>query len=72
MVSMVIQENAIADLPALVTVAEAATALRVSGPSIRRMVARGDIQAVRVGAQVRILRAALDELLTPTTPERSR
>ena len=38
----------------LMTVAEAATTLRVSTKTIRRMIARGELQCVKIGRLVRI------------------
>lgn len=43
------------------TVAEAASLLRVSERTVRRHLARGRIRHVRVGRQIRILRASLVE-----------
>ena len=40
-------------LPPLMTVAETATALRVSPKTIRRMIARGELHHVRIGRLVR-------------------
>jgi excisionase family DNA binding protein len=42
-------------LPRLLTVAEVAEGLRVSAKTIRRMVARGELQVIRIGRAVRIM-----------------
>ncbi len=49
----------------LLTVREAAALLRVSQLTIRRYIAAGQIDAVRVGRSVRIERGALDQFLAP-------
>lgn len=50
------------------TVTETAEALGVSVPTIRRLIAtdRLPVPYVRVGAQIRVSRPALDRLLDPT------
>lgn len=47
----------------LVTAAAAARRLGVCVVTIRRMVARGELPAVRVGSQLRIAPAAIDALV---------
>lgn len=58
-----------AALPELLTMREAADTLRVSVATVRRMIGRGDLHAVRLGdfpgASVRIRVAELDRLLVP-------
>lgn len=53
--------------PALLTVAEAASALRVSPLTLRRRIARGEVPAYRVGARgaVRLEANAVRGLLRP-------
>ena len=45
------------------TVADVAAQLRVSQRTVRRLVARGQIEAVRIGRSVRITPAAIEQLL---------
>jgi excisionase family DNA binding protein len=45
------------------TVEEVATMLRVSKETIRRLIAEGRLEGVRVGHQVRISKDALDKFL---------
>jgi excisionase family DNA binding protein len=48
------------------TVAEAAEELRVTERFIRKLIATGDLSAVKVGSRlVRIRRASLEEILRP-------
>ncbi len=50
----------------LVTISEAALALRVSAPTLRRRIGRGTVRAVQVGGPghaVRIKRSDLDRLV---------
>jgi excisionase family DNA binding protein len=47
----------------LLTVAETADRLRVSEKTIRRMIDRGDLPALRVGAQIRIAEQELESWL---------
>ena len=42
------------NLPVLLTTAECAVALRCSAPTVRRLVARGDLPALRVGNRIRV------------------
>ena len=49
-----------------ITVTEAAEELRVSERYIRKLIANGDISAVKVGSRlVRIRRSSLEEILRP-------
>ncbi len=54
----------------LLTVREAAALLRVSQLTVRRYIAGGQIEAIRVGRGVRIEREALDQFLSPVAPSR--
>jgi excisionase family DNA binding protein len=47
----------------VLTVREVAAELRVSGMTVRRLVERGELRAIRVGRSVRIERAELDRFL---------
>jgi excisionase family DNA binding protein len=49
--------------PALLTLGEVSTALRVSQKTVRRMIDRRELRAYRVGGQLRIQRDSLIELL---------
>lgn len=53
------------DLPALLTVAECAKALRCSDETIRRRIHDGSLQGVRLGAVLRIPAAELERVLRP-------
>lgn len=57
-------------LPELLTPPEAAAALRVSVPTLRRLIVRGDLSAVKLGAtagaSVRIRADELERFLTIT------
>jgi excisionase family DNA binding protein len=61
-------------LPELLTPREAAAALRVSVPTLRRLIARGELQAIRLGglpgASLRIRADELERFLT-VHPRRS-
>ena len=46
---------------AMVSMKEAATKLNLSVSTVRRMIGRGELQAVRLGRQVRILPSWIDE-----------
>jgi len=50
-------------MPEVMTVAEAAAYLRVSEADVQAMIDSGEIKARRIGSQVRISKAALDEFL---------
>jgi excisionase family DNA binding protein len=52
----------------LLTVAEAASMLRVNPITIRRHIARGLLPAIRVGRGVRVRREALDQFIRPAGP----
>lgn len=60
-------------LPALLTLDETATALRVSRATVRRMIARGDLEAVRFGPPRRgaTVRVRVDELARLLENERT-
>ena len=47
---------------------EAATMLRVSVRTVDRLIEAGELPAARVGRAVRVARADVQALLTPTTP----
>ena len=47
----------------LLSVKEIASFLNVSKRTVQRMVKRGDLDAIRVGGQIRVHRTALDRLL---------
>jgi excisionase family DNA binding protein len=53
----------------LLNPAEVAVELRVSAPTIYRMVSRGELRAVKVGGQLRVDRDDLDRLLADNEPE---
>jgi excisionase family DNA binding protein len=50
----------------LLTVTEVATALRVSKMTVYRLVTQGDIDSIRAGKSIRILKAALTRYLNAT------
>lgn len=54
------------DGPALVTTAEVATLLRIDMVTVRRMVARGELRAHRIGREWRIRQDSLDAYLART------
>ena len=47
----------------VLTMREVADVLRVSSRTVRRMIDRGELQAVRIGRSVRVQRAAVEALL---------
>lgn len=49
----------------LLTIQETAALLRVNPITVRRAIAEGRLQALRVGKSVRVRREAVDELLVP-------
>ena len=49
--------------PQLTTTAEVAKRLRVSPPTVRAMLARGDLRGHRVGAHIRIDAESVEEYL---------
>ncbi|MBI4311929.1 MAG: helix-turn-helix domain-containing protein [Chloroflexi bacterium] len=53
------------DIGELLTISEAARALRVSAVTVRRHIAQGEIRAVRVGRQVRVSKEALAAFVKP-------
>jgi excisionase family DNA binding protein len=53
----------------LLTVREAAAALRVSEATIRRLIADGGLEVLRVRGSIRIPHEALDALRRPATEE---
>lgn len=56
------------DLPLVVTVPEAAAALRISPWQVRQLAARGDLRTLRLGRCLRIPRAELERLLGAAGP----
>ena len=53
------------------TLQQAADLLGVSAKTVRRFIARGDLQAYRVGRQIRITLADVESLLQPISTVRS-
>lgn len=49
--------------PVLYTMSEVAEILKVSVRTVKRMIKRGDIKAIKIGGTVRIRKEALDEAL---------
>jgi excisionase family DNA binding protein len=47
----------------LLLLPEVATALRVSVPTVRRLISRGELDAVRVGGQIRVAPEALGRVM---------
>ena len=47
----------------MLSVKEIAKMLSVSKRTVQRMVKRGDLNAIRVGGQIRVRRSALDRML---------
>ncbi|MEY4710934.1 MAG: Helix-turn-helix domain, partial [Pseudomonadota bacterium] len=47
----------------LLTIKEAAVLLRVSQRTVRRLIDRGEIEALRIGRSVRLNRAAIEQML---------
>lgn len=55
----------------LLTQEQARTFLNVSQPTFRRMIARGDIPAIRIGQRlIRIRKSDLENILKPVTDVR--
>ena len=54
--------------PTLCRIDEAAVILRVSSKTVRRLVARGDLRAVRIGRLVRIQSSEIDRLIAGRCP----
>jgi excisionase family DNA binding protein len=50
-------------VPSLLTLQEVSTALRISEKTVRRMIARREIRAFRVGGQLRVQRDSVTDLL---------
>lgn len=50
-------------IPSIMTIPEAAQILRVNPATIRKAILRGELQALRAGAQYRILRQDLSAYL---------
>lgn len=55
--------TALADLPAILTVEEAAKFLRIGRSAAYEAVRRGDLPSVRIGRSLRVPRHALEALL---------
>ena len=55
--------TALADMPAVLTVEEAAAVLRIGRTSAYDAARRGDLPTVRVGRQLRVPRLALERML---------
>ena len=55
--------DCVSPIPPLLRVAEAASFLQVSSKTIRRLVARGDLKAVRIGRLVRIHSSEIDRMI---------
>ena len=55
--------SSVSATPALLRMIEAAAILQVSSKTVRRLLARGDLRAVRIGRSVRIHSAELDNLI---------
>jgi excisionase family DNA binding protein len=60
--------SALATLPEVLTVREAATILRVGRNQLYQAVARGELGAVRIGRSIRIPKHALFDLLASANP----
>jgi excisionase family DNA binding protein len=59
------------DLPPVLTVNEAAQLLRTSRMTIKRLIDSGELDGIKVGAQLRVLSSSLPALRiqpTPATP----
>lgn len=57
-------------LPELLTVAEAAVVLRMSAPTVRRALARGELTGLRIGRQWRVERDSLTRPQEAQAPRR--
>lgn len=57
-------------MPELLTVAEAASRLRVHPMTVRRHIKQGKLRAVRAGGRIRITQDDLDRFLQPEGPTR--
>ena len=60
--------SALATLPEVLTVREAAAVLRVGRNQLYQAVARGELGAVRIGRSIRIPKQSLLHLLTASPP----
>jgi excisionase family DNA binding protein len=60
--------SALATLPEVLTAREAAAILRISRNQLYQAVARGELDAVRIGRSIRIPKQALLDLLTAANP----
>jgi excisionase family DNA binding protein len=60
--------SALATLPEVLTAREAAAILRIGRNQLYQAVARGELDAVRIGRSIRIPKQALLALLTATNP----
>ena len=58
------------ELPAVLTAREAMAVCRLSKNAFYRLVAAGDIPAIRLGRSLRFSKAALLALLDPKAPDR--
>jgi excisionase family DNA binding protein len=54
----------------LLTIAEAASLLKVAPITVRRFIAAGRLPAVRVGKSIRVRREALEQVITPVEPRK--
>jgi excisionase family DNA binding protein len=61
--------SALADLPAVLTVEEAARVLRIGRTAAYDAARRGELPTVRVGRQLRVPRTALERMLGVTREE---
>ena len=62
-------EASSAPLLPLMTIGEAATILRVARRTIRRMIKRGELHAVRIGRSVRIRRQDIERIILGDTDD---
>ena len=60
--------STLATLPEVLTVREAAAILRVGPNQLYQAVARGELDAVRIGRNIRIPKQTLLDLLAPASP----
>ena len=63
--------STLATLPEVLTVREAAAILRIGRNQLYQAVARGELDAVRIGRSIRIPKHALLDLLTAASPPTS-
>jgi excisionase family DNA binding protein len=57
------EQSSVAPAP-LLSVPDVAAALAVSVPTVRRLISRGELGAVRIGGQVRVTPGELERLVT--------